>query len=52
MPSHISLKQLKVFTTITQHKTLTEASASLFLSKAEPLSQEASRTVSAERNEK
>jgi len=34
MPSHISLKQLKVFTTITQHKTLTEASASLFLSKA------------------
>ncbi|WP_199449887.1 LysR family transcriptional regulator [Vibrio harveyi] len=34
MPSHISLKQLKVFTTITQHKTLTAASESLFLSKA------------------
>ncbi|EGQ8920905.1 LysR substrate-binding domain-containing protein [Vibrio parahaemolyticus] len=34
MASHISLKQLKVFTTITQHKTLTSASDSLFLSKA------------------
>lgn len=34
MASHISLKQLKVFTTITQHKTLTAASDSLFLSKA------------------
>lgn len=34
MASHISLKQLKVFTTITQHKTLTAASESLFLSKA------------------
>ncbi|EMK3313322.1 LysR family transcriptional regulator [Vibrio vulnificus] len=34
MASHISLKQLKVFTTITQHNTLTAASESLFLSKA------------------
>ncbi|MDF2154408.1 LysR substrate-binding domain-containing protein [Vibrio sp. CAU 1672] len=34
MASHISLKQLKVFTTITQHKTLTAAADSLFLSKA------------------
>lgn len=34
MTNHISLKQLKVFTTITQHKTLTSASESLFLSKA------------------
>jgi len=32
--SHISLKQLKVFTTITQHKTLTSAAEVLFLSKA------------------
>lgn len=34
MANHISLKQLKVFTSITQHKTLTAASESLFLSKA------------------
>ncbi len=34
MASHISLKQLKVFTTITHHKTLTAASENLFLSKA------------------
>src|SRR5690606_3847876 len=34
MASHISLRQLKVFTTITQHHTLTAASESLFLSKA------------------
>ncbi len=32
--SNISLKQLKVFTTITQHKTLTAAAEVLFLSKA------------------
>ena len=32
--SNISLKQLKVFTTITQHKTLTSAAEVLFLSKA------------------
>ncbi len=34
MSSSISLKQLKVFTAITQHDTLTAASESLFLSKA------------------
>ncbi|MCG9720944.1 LysR family transcriptional regulator [Shewanella sp. Isolate7] len=34
MASHISLKQLKVFSTLTQHKTLTAAADSLFLSKA------------------
>ncbi len=34
MATHISLKQLKVFTTITQHKSLTAASDALFLSKA------------------
>ncbi|RTZ15283.1 LysR family transcriptional regulator [Vibrio aquaticus] len=34
MATNISLKQLKVFTTITQHKTLTSASEALFLSKA------------------
>ncbi|USD40564.1 LysR family transcriptional regulator [Vibrio sp. SCSIO 43135] len=34
MASNISLKQLRVFTTITQHDTLTSASESLFLSKA------------------
>ncbi|WP_112403240.1 LysR family transcriptional regulator [Vibrio diazotrophicus] len=34
MMSNISLKQLKVFTTITQHKTLTTAAEALFLSKA------------------
>ncbi len=34
MASHISLKQLKVFTSITQHNTLTAASESLYLSKA------------------
>ncbi|MCK6262535.1 LysR family transcriptional regulator [Vibrio sp. ZSDE26] len=34
MSSNISLKQLKVFTTVTQHKTLTSASEALFLSKA------------------
>ncbi|KYN25157.1 XRE family transcriptional regulator [Vibrio cidicii] len=34
MASHISLRQLKVFITITQHHTLTAASESLFLSKA------------------
>ncbi|MEZ8823497.1 LysR family transcriptional regulator [Vibrio amylolyticus] len=34
MPSNISLKQIRVFTTITQHRTLTSASEALFLSKA------------------
>ncbi|MDE1317144.1 LysR family transcriptional regulator [Vibrio aestuarianus] len=34
MAANISLKQLKVFTAITQHKTLTEAANALFLSKA------------------
>ncbi|MBO0214320.1 LysR family transcriptional regulator [Vibrio sp. Vb2880] len=34
MASNISLKQLRVFTTITQHKTLTAAAEVLFLSKA------------------
>ncbi|OEF09086.1 LysR substrate-binding domain-containing protein [Vibrio genomosp. F10] len=34
MASNISLKQLKVFTTVTQHKTLTSASEALYLSKA------------------
>lgn len=34
MASHISLKQLKVFSTLTQHKTLTAAADGLFLSKA------------------
>ncbi len=34
MASPISLKQLNVFMTITQHKTLTEAADALFLSKA------------------
>ncbi|MGF1719893.1 LysR substrate-binding domain-containing protein [Vibrio kyushuensis] len=34
MSSNISLKQLKVFTTVTQHRTLTSASEALFLSKA------------------
>ncbi|CAM3898594.1 LysR family transcriptional regulator [Shewanella aquimarina] len=34
MASHISLKQLKVFSTLTQHKTLTAAADSLYLSKA------------------
>lgn len=34
MAANISLKQLKVFTSITQHKTLTQAAEALFLSKA------------------
>lgn len=34
MATNISLKQLKVFITITQHETLTSASEALFLSKA------------------
>lgn len=34
MAHHISLRQLHVFSTITQHKTLTAASEALFLSKA------------------
>tara|TARA_Y100001956_G_C4098384_1_gene176410 strand:- start:133 stop:1035 length:903 start_codon:yes stop_codon:yes gene_type:complete len=34
MAANISLKQLKVFITITQHETLTSASEALFLSKA------------------
>ncbi|NAW55970.1 MULTISPECIES: LysR family transcriptional regulator [unclassified Vibrio] len=34
MASNISLKQLRVFTTITRHKTLTAASEALYLSKA------------------
>lgn len=34
MPSNITLKQLKVFTTITQHKTLTASAEKLFLTKA------------------
>lgn len=34
MKPHISLKQLKVFVTVTQHQTLTAASETLFLSKA------------------
>lgn len=34
MSTNVSLKQLKVFQTITQHNTLTEASDALFLSKA------------------
>jgi len=34
MSTNVSLKQLRVFITITQHKTLTEASDALFLSKA------------------
>jgi DNA-binding transcriptional LysR family regulator len=34
MASHISLKQLRVFITITQHKTLTQAAETLCLSKA------------------
>ncbi|MGL6026988.1 MAG: LysR substrate-binding domain-containing protein [Vibrio sp.] len=34
MASHISLKQLRVFTTITQHKSLTIAAQVLYLSKA------------------
>ena len=34
MKTHVSLKQLNVFLTITQHCTLTEASEALFLSKA------------------
>ncbi|MGD8171065.1 LysR family transcriptional regulator [Vibrio sp. TRT 21S02] len=34
MAANISLKQLKVFITITQHETLTSAAESLFLSKA------------------
>ena len=32
--ANISIKQLKVFVTITQHSTLTAASEALFLSKA------------------